>query len=117
MDDSITVREVEKTMLESRGYEVAVAVDGVDGWNAVRADHYDLVISDIDMPRMNGIEFVSLIKRDHRLKSIPVMIVSYKDREEDRIRGMDAGADYYLTKGSFQDETLLEGVADLIGDA
>ena len=117
VDDSITVREVEKNMLESRGYEVAVAVDGMDGWNAVRSDHYDLVISDIDMPRMNGIEFVSLIKRDPKLKSIPVMIVSYKDREDDRIRGLDAGADYYLTKGSFQDNTLLEGVIDLIGEA
>jgi two-component system sensor histidine kinase and response regulator WspE len=117
VDDSITVREVEKNMLEARGYEVAVAVDGVDGWNAVRADHYDLVISDIDMPRMNGFDFVSLIRRDQNLKGIPVMIVSYKDREEDKIRGMEVGADAYVPKGSFQDETLLKGVIDLIGEA
>jgi len=117
VDDSITVREVERNMLANRGYQVEVAVDGMDGWNAVRTGEYDLVISDIDMPRMNGFEFVSLIKQDPLLKKLPVMIVSYKDREEDRRRGLEVGADYYLTKGSFHDETLLEAVADLIGDA
>jgi two-component system sensor histidine kinase and response regulator WspE len=57
-----------------------------------------------------------LIKRDPQLKSLPVMIVSYKDREADRLRGLEAGADYYLTKGSFHDEALLQAVRDLIGD-
>ncbi len=116
VDDSITVREVERGMLEAKGYTVEVAVDGMDGWNAVRTNQYDLVISDIDMPRMNGFEFVELIKKDSGLKSIPVMIVSYKDRKEDRLRGLNAGADYYLTKGSFHDETLLDAVRDLIGE-
>ena len=117
VDDSITVREVERNMLEARGYNVEVAVDGMDGWNAVRTNDYDLVISDIDMPRMNGFEFVEHIKSDHALNALPVMIVSYKDREEDRLRGLEVGADYYLTKGSFQDETLLDAVEDLIGKA
>ena len=117
VDDSITVREVERNMLTSRGYVVDVAVDGMDGWNAVRTGHYDLVISDVDMPRMNGFEFVAHIKGDPALKSTPVMIVSYKDREEDRNRGLEVGADYYLTKGSFHDETLLDAVHDLIGEA
>lgn len=117
VDDSITVREVERNMLVNRGYYVEVAVDGMDGWNAVRTSEYDLVISDVDMPRMNGFEFVSLIKKDPQLKTLPVMIVSYKDRDEDRQRGLEVGADYYLTKGSFHDETLLDAVADLIGQA
>lgn len=117
VDDSITVREVERSMLANRGYEVEVAVDGMDGWNAVRTGEYDLVISDVDMPRMNGFEFVGLIKQDPHLKTLPVMIVSYKDRDEDRRRGLEVGADYYLTKGSFHDETLLDAVADLIGKA
>jgi two-component system sensor histidine kinase and response regulator WspE len=116
IDDSLTIREVERELLESRGYHVDVAVDGMDGWNAVRTSHYDLVITDIDMPRMDGIELVCEIKQDLHLKSIPVMIVSYKDRTEDRQRGLEAGADYYLTKGSFQDETLIEAVIDLIGE-
>jgi two-component system sensor histidine kinase and response regulator WspE len=115
VDDSLTVRELERKLLAGCGYLADVAVDGLDGWNAVRAGHYDLVITDVDMPRMDGIELVTLIKKDPDLKSVPVMIVSYKDREEDRLRGLEAGADYYLTKGSFHDETLLHAVVDLIG--
>jgi two-component system sensor histidine kinase and response regulator WspE len=115
VDDSLTVRELERKLLGSRGYEVEVAVDGMDGWNAVRTGHFDLVVTDIDMPRMDGIELVTLITRDTALK-LPVMIVSYKDRDEDRRRGLEAGAAYYLTKGSFHDETLLQAVVDLIGE-
>ncbi len=116
VDDSITVRELERQLLENHGYTVDVAVDGVDGWNAVRSAHYDLVVSDVDMPRMDGIQLVRNIKDDSRLRAIPVVIVSYKDREEDRIRGLDAGANSYLTKSSFHDRTFLTTVADLIGE-
>ena len=117
VDDSITVREVERKLLENNGYEVEVAVDGMDGWNAVRTGVYDLIITDVDMPRMNGIELVQSIKSDPQLQDLPVMIVSYKDREEDRLRGLEAGANYYLTKSSFHDETLVSAVVDLIGTA
>jgi two-component system, chemotaxis family, sensor histidine kinase and response regulator WspE len=117
VDDSLTVRELERKLLDQAGYEVEVAVDGMDGWNAVRAGKFDLVVTDIDMPRMDGIELVRSIKEDPNLAKLPVMIVSYKDREEDRRRGLDAGADYYLTKGSFHDDTLQQAVADLIGAA
>jgi two-component system, chemotaxis family, sensor histidine kinase and response regulator WspE len=117
VDDSLTVRELERKLLDGRGYAVDVAVDGMDGWNAVRTGDYDLVVTDVDMPRLDGIELVTLIRKDSRLRSLPVMIVSYKDREEDRQRGLEAGADHYLTKGSFHDETLVTAVADLIGRA
>ena len=117
VDDSITVREVERNLLQSKGYQVEVAVDGMDGWNAARTAEYDLVVSDIDMPRMNGFEFVSKMKNDDRFKNIPIIIVSYKDREEDRQQGLEVGADYYLTKGSFHDESLVDAVIDLIGEA
>jgi two-component system sensor histidine kinase and response regulator WspE len=117
VDDSLTVRELERKLLLARGYDVAVAVDGMDGWNALRAEHFDLLITDIDMPRMDGIELVTLVRRDSRLRSLPVMVVSYKDREEDRRRGLDAGADYYLAKASFHDEALLDAVQVLIGEA
>ena len=117
VDDSITVREMERKLLSARGFAVDVAIDGIDGWNAVRSKDYDLVITDVDMPRMDGIELVSLIKEDVRLQHLPVMIVSYKDRPEDRARGIEVGADYYLTKGSFHDETLLEAVYDLLGES
>lgn len=115
VDDSITVRETERQLLESAGYAVDVAVDGADGWNAVRLGEYDLVVSDVDMPRLNGFEFVKKIRGDKRLERLPVVIVSYKDREEDRLRGMEAGADYYLTKSSFQDDTFIKAVGDLLG--
>ena len=117
VDDSLTVREMERKLLQSRGFLVDIAIDGIDGWNVVRSGEYDLVITDVDMPRMDGIELVALIKKDIHLHKLPVMIVSYKDRPEDRARGLSAGADYYLTKGSFHDETLLDAVSDLIGDA
>ncbi|HEY3935930.1 MAG TPA: hybrid sensor histidine kinase/response regulator [Bryobacteraceae bacterium] len=117
VDDSLTVRELERKLLDSRGFAVDVAVDGMDGWNAARTGHYHLVITDVDMPRMDGIELLKLIRKDSRLQTLPVMIVSYKDRQEDRSRGLEAGADYYLTKASFHDETLLRVVNDLIGDA
>jgi two-component system, chemotaxis family, sensor histidine kinase and response regulator WspE len=117
VDDSLTVRELERKLIIARGYLADVAVDGMDAWNAIRSGNYDLVITDVDMPRMDGIELTTLIRKDPRLKNMPVLIVSYKDREEDRVRGLEAGADYYLTKGSFQDETLLQAVVDLIGEA
>ncbi|MCF8239942.1 MAG: hybrid sensor histidine kinase/response regulator [Melioribacteraceae bacterium] len=116
VDDSITVREVERKLLEGKGYLVDVAINGMDGWNSVRSNYYDLVISDIDMPRMNGFEFVTLIRKNEKTKNIPVVIVSYKDREEDKLRGLEVGANYYLTKSSFHDDTLINAVQELIGD-
>jgi two-component system sensor histidine kinase and response regulator WspE len=116
VDDSITVRELERQLLQARGYTVDVAVDGMDGWNAIRSGSYDLVVTDVDMPRMDGIGLVSLIKADPDRKEIPVVIVSYKDREEDRLRGLDAGANRYLTKSSFHDATFIDTIIDLIGE-
>jgi two-component system sensor histidine kinase and response regulator WspE len=147
VDVSLTVRELVRKLLGCRGYVVEVAVDGVEAWNrlksavqdslksevsSLKSDFrqetldsglepsdcpFDLVITDVDMPRMDGIELARRIKAEAQLKSLPVMIVSYKDREEDRMRGLEAGADYYLSKGCFHDETLLQAVADLIGEA
>ena len=117
VDDSITVRQMERKILENHGYQVEVAVDGIDAWNALRTDDYDLIITDVDMPRMNGIELVDRIKTHATLKSIPTIIISYKDREEDRLCGLEVGADYYLTKSSFHDDTFLQAVIDTIGEA
>ena len=117
VDDSLTVREMQRKLLAARGYHVDVALDGVDGWNQLRTADYDLVITDIDMPRLDGIGLLERIRHDPRLGRLPVMIVSYKDRPEDRTRGLEAGADYYLAKGAFHDATLLDAVRDLIGMA
>lgn len=117
VDDSITVREMERKLLENNGYHVDVAVDGIDAWNAARTGHYDLIITDVDMPRMNGIELVEQLKSHPQLKFTPAIVVSYKDREEDRLLGLEAGANYYLTKSSFHDNTFLQAVIDTIGES
>ena len=115
VDDSITVREMTRKLLQNRGYDVDVAVNGMDAWTAIRSNHYDLVLSDIDMPRMNGIELVKQIKAHPTFHLLPVIIVSYRDAEDDRIQGMEAGADYYITRSSFHDDTLVNAIVDLIG--
>ena len=102
----------------ARTYTVYEAEDGAQALEVVdEIPTPDLVVSDVDMPRMTGIELVSRIKADQRLRSLPVIIVSYKDREEDRLKGLDAGADHYMTKNSFQDDTFISTVLDLIGPA
>lgn len=115
VDDSITVREVERQLLTRRGYDVDVAVDGRDGYTALRAGRYDLMVTDVDMPRMTGIELIQAVRREPKYADLPIIIVSYKDREEDRLLGMEAGASAYLTKSSFQDDSLIRMVEDLIG--
>ena len=117
VDDSHTVREMERRLLVRAGYTVGTAQNGQEAWNLLRLKEYDLLISDVDMPQMNGIELVTRVRANPRLARLPVIILSYKDREEDRRRGLDAGADFYLTKGSFDNGTFLQAVVDLVGDA
>ncbi len=112
VDDSATVREVERKILENNGYHVDTAVDGVDGWNLVRLSKYDLVVSDIDMPRMTGFELTEKIRKIY--PDLPIVIVSYKDRKEDEHRGLASGANAYLTKKSFQDNTFVQTINKLI---
>ena len=99
------------------GYRTETARDGIEGLEKVAEWFPGIIVTDLKMPRMDGIELVRRIKQDNRLKNLPVVIVSYKDREEDRLRGLDAGANYYLTKSSFHDKTFLHAIEDLIGEA
>nr|MBF0222165.1 response regulator [Desulfobulbaceae bacterium] len=115
VDDSVTVREVEKKILSDYGYHIEVAIDGLDAWEKIQKFPYDLIITDIDMPNMDGIELVGQVKDSPEFQNIPIIIVSYKDREIDKNRGLDAGADYYLTKSNFHNQTLIEATEDLIG--
>jgi len=116
VDDSITVREIERKLLLASGYDVQVAVDGLAGWNAVRKSVFDIVITDLDMPRMNGLQLTKLIKTDPELSNIPVMIVSYKDKVEDKDRALIHGADFFLGKANFHDDALRNAVDDLLGN-
>jgi two-component system sensor histidine kinase and response regulator WspE len=117
VDDSHTVREMERRLLVRSGYTVSTAQNGQEAWNLLRLNDYDLLISDVDMPQMNGIELITRVRDNARLARLPAIILSYKDREEDRRRGLDAGADFYLTKGSFDNGSFLQAVVDLVGEA
>ena len=116
-DDSISVRELVRQLLKSQGYDVETAVDGVDAWDKLRDNPADLVVTDVDMPRMDGIELVRSIKQGNQFRNIPVVVVSYRDRPEDRARGLEARADAYLTKNDFHEDRFLQVVHDLIGPA
>ena len=116
-DDSISVRELERQLLAGQGFDVEVAVDGMDAWTRLRDENFDLLVTDVDMPRMDGIELTRSIKQDPRLRSLPVVIVSYRDRAEDRRRGLEARADSYLTKADFQDESFIRLIHQLLGPA
>ncbi|MFY2764167.1 hybrid sensor histidine kinase/response regulator [Arenimonas sp. MALMAid1274] len=117
VDDSISVRELVRQLLSAKGFDVEVAVDGMDAWMRLREWPCDLVVTDVDMPRMDGIELTRSIKQDPRLRNLPVVIVSYRDRPEDRSRGLEVHADAYLTKSDFQEHGFLDVVHSLIGDA
>jgi len=116
VDDSITVRETERKLLQAAGYAVDVAVDGMDGWNMLCANSYDLLLTDVDMPHLDGIALVKRLRDDARFMTLPVIVVSYKENEKDRMRGLEAGADAYLGKSSFDDDSLLLRVYELIGE-
>jgi len=118
VDDSLTVREMERQLLVHAGYEVTVAVDGIDAWNAIRAnpEPFDLIVSDMDMPRMSGVELTELIRADTGIGDIPIIMISYKDRAEDQQRAIKAGVDLYLTKGSFENDAFVAEVKKRVED-
>jgi two-component system chemotaxis sensor kinase CheA len=114
VDDSFTTRTLEKSILEANGYEVAIAVDGVEGLSRLKCEPFDLVISDIEMPRMDGFSLLEAIKQDARLSSTPVILVTSRDRPEDRERGLDLGADAYIVKQRFDHQSLLETIRQIV---
>ena len=115
VEDSVMVRELERNILESAGYQVDVAIDGIDGVEKLEQKSYDLVVSDIQMPRMDGYEFISKFKSDERHKHIPAIIISTLAKEEEKRKGFEAGADKYIVKSAFDKDTLLTAVESLIG--
>ncbi|MDF9409182.1 MAG: Gliding motility regulatory protein [Pelotomaculum sp. PtaB.Bin013] len=114
VEDSITSRMLLKNILESSGYSVKTAVDGIEALTALKTEDYDLVVSDVEMPRMNGFELTSRIRMDKKYAWLPVVLVTGLDSREDRERGIDAGADAYIVKSSFDHGNLLEVINKLI---
>ena len=114
VDDSITTRTLEESVLTAAGYDVITAVDGVDGWRLIQVGGIDLVMTDVEMPRMDGIALCERIRASGTYANLPVVIVTSLDRPEERARGLEAGADAYVTKSSFDQDTLLEIVEQLL---
>ncbi len=114
-DDSITTRTLEASVLAAAGYDVTTAVDGMDGWRLVQEGGFDLVVSDVQMPRMDGLEFCRRIRATPKVASTPVILVTSLDKPEEKLEGLEAGADAYISKSSFDQETLLETIRQLIG--
>ena len=114
MEDSITARTLLKNILEMAGYHVKTAVDGVDAFTLLRTEEFDLVVSDVDMPRMNGFVLTSKIRSEKKLAELPVVLVTALESRDDRERGIDVGANAYILKSKFDQSNLLEVIRRLI---
>lgn len=114
-DDAFSTRELVKHLIESIGYVVETAVDGMDGWEKVARTKYDLVVTDVEMPRMSGFEFCQRIKKSPEHCGIPVILVTALDKEEHKKRGIEAGASAYVVKTAFDQSSLLDSIKRLIG--
>jgi two-component system chemotaxis sensor kinase CheA len=113
-EDSITSRTLLKNILESAGYRVETSVDGADAFAKLRSGEFDLVVSDVDMPRMNGFGLTAKIRGDKRYAELPVILVTALDSREDREHGIDVGASAYIVKSSFDQGNLLETIRRFI---
>lgn len=108
VEDSITTRTQEKRILEGAGYRVTVAVDGLDGWNKLAAGEFDAVVSDVEMPNMDGLALAARIRQDEKYRELPIILVTSLSSEADRKRGVEVGANAYITKGGFDQKALLD---------
>lgn len=114
-EDSITSRLLLKGILESAGCEVTAVADGLEAFTALRSQPFDLLVSDIEMPRLDGFGLTARIRADRQLAELPVILVTALSRQEDRERGIDVGANAYIAKSSFDQRGLLDAVRRLIG--
>jgi chemotaxis protein histidine kinase CheA len=115
VDDSANTREIEKSILEAYGYHVAMAGDGEEAFEKTREQLFDLVITDVEMPRLDGFSLAERLRRDERYRTVPIIIVTSLEKDEDKKRGIAVGADAYIVKSAFDQSNLLETVRSLIG--
>jgi two-component system chemotaxis sensor kinase CheA len=114
VEDSITARTLLKNILEAAGYEVTTAVDGVDAFTTLKTGAFDLIVSDVEMPRMDGFDLTARVRADKQFSGLPVVLVTALESREHRERGIDAGANAYIVKSSFDQSNLLDVVRRLI---
>ncbi len=115
VDDAAISRELERGILTTAGYEVETAVDGLDALEKLRSRGFALVVTDVEMPRLDGLQLTAAIRKDPRLERVPVVIISSRESDEDRRQGMEMGAQAYVGKGSFDQTTLLDTIESLLG--
>jgi two-component system chemotaxis sensor kinase CheA len=114
VDDSITSRTLLKNILDTAGYDIKTAVDGVDALMILKSQEFDMVVSDIEMPRMNGFDLTSTIRSNNKFSQLPVVMVTGLDSREDKERGIEVGANAYIVKSSFDQSNLLDIVRRLV---
>ena len=114
VDDSVTTRTVEARIIAEAGYEVLTAVAGAEAWQIIQDSEPDIVVSDVEMPRMDGFGLARAIRTSTRFKDLPVILVTSLARDEDKARGLEAGASAYIVKGTFEDTTLLQAIGQLV---
>lgn len=115
VEDSLTTRELERSILESQGYHVNTAIDGLDALDKLAQVKYDLIVCDVQMPRMDGFEFCRTFKQNEQYKDIPLIFVTALAKEEDKRRGIEVGAQAYIVKSAFDQTNLLETIERLAG--
>ena len=114
VDDSLTTRALEKSILEAAGYDVTAAADGAAAWQLLQERGTDLIVSDVDMPRMDGFALTEAVRGSTRFRELPVVLVTARESEADKTRGVAVGADAYLGKSAFDQKNLLETIAQLL---
>jgi two-component system chemotaxis sensor kinase CheA len=114
VEDSITSRSLLKNILESAGYRVTTAVDGMDAYTTLKTGAFDLIVSDVEMPRMDGFDLTTKVRADKQLSELPLVLVTSLESREHRERGIDVGANAYIVKSSFDQSNLLEVISRLI---
>jgi two-component system chemotaxis sensor kinase CheA len=114
VDDSLTVRMLEKSILEAEGYTVVVASDGNEAWQILLGGGIDLVVSDVEMPRMDGFSLTESIRASNKFRALPVILVTGQESEADKLRGMAVGANAYLLKSAFDQKELLATIAQIL---
>jgi chemotaxis protein histidine kinase CheA len=115
VDDSLNTREIEKDMLEAHGYQVTLAEDGVDGLRKAQSGDFDAVLTDVEMPNMDGFTLTERLRQEDKYRNTPIIIITSREKEEDKRRGIQVGADAYIVKGDFEQSHLVDTLRNLLG--
>lgn len=116
VDDSLNTREIVKEVLEAYGYRVTTAEDGLDGWQKALGGRYNAILTDIEMPGLDGFSLTTRLRSHAQYETTPIIIITSREREEDKRRGIQVGADAYIVKGDFDQSSLLETLHTLLGE-